>query len=64
MHNRVVWVCAPCHRHIHATFSEKELALTYNSVNALKAHPRIRRFIDWIEDKPPAFKPKSRSWKR
>jgi hypothetical protein len=29
-----LWVCRPCHNHIHATFDEKELALTITTVSA------------------------------
>jgi hypothetical protein len=30
-----------CHNEIHATMSEAELARNYNSVEALRAHPRL-----------------------
>jgi hypothetical protein len=52
MQTRVLWVCKPCHRHIHATLSEKQLAHDYNTRGALLAHPEIARFVRWIADKP------------
>jgi hypothetical protein len=44
-----------CHRKIHQTFSEKELARGYASWEALAAHPEIATFIAWVRKRPPEF---------
>lgn len=44
-----------CHRKIHATFSEKELARHFPTWEALRAHPSIADFIRWVANKPPEF---------
>ena len=44
-----------CHREIHATLSETELARDYATIEALRAHPRLARFIHWIAKRPPDF---------
>jgi 5-methylcytosine-specific restriction endonuclease McrA len=44
-----------CHRKIHATFSEKELARDYATWTALQAHPEIASFIGWVQKKPPEY---------
>jgi hypothetical protein len=44
-----------CHRTIHATLSNKELARSYATPEALRGHPEIARFIDWVSDKEPDF---------
>ncbi|WP_041527080.1 HNH endonuclease family protein [Paracoccus aminophilus] len=44
-----------CHKTIHATFSETELARRYNTIAALQADPRIARFVAWIAKRPPGF---------
>lgn len=44
-----------CHRTIHARFTESELARTYNTAEALRAHDDIARFIAWVKKKPPEF---------
>lgn len=44
-----------CHNEIHAAFSETDLARHYNTIGALRAHPRIARFIAWVGDRPPDF---------
>ncbi|WP_374568650.1 HNH endonuclease [Ideonella sp.] len=44
-----------CHRKIHATFNEKELARNFHSWESLRAHPAIADFIRWVASKPPEF---------
>jgi len=60
-HERItatLWVCRACHNQIHRLFSEKELALTYNSREALLGDERLRTFVDWLASKPPGFMPR------
>ena len=61
---RILWVCRPCHNHIHDVLSEKELEACYNTRQALLGHPEIRRFVAWISSKPEGLKPGSRSMRR
>ncbi|MFC5565895.1 HNH endonuclease [Rubellimicrobium aerolatum] len=44
-----------CHKEIHATLSEAELARDYATPEALRAHPRLSRFVDWVVRRPPHF---------
>lgn len=44
-----------CHRKIHATFTEKELARTYNTWEALRTHYMIQAFIVWVAKKASDF---------
>ncbi|MEM1075872.1 MAG: HNH endonuclease [Pseudomonadota bacterium] len=44
-----------CHREIHATLTEAELASDYNTVTALRTHPRLQRFLAWVRKRPPGF---------
>lgn len=44
-----------CHKEIHATLSETELARAFNTVAALRAHPRLARFVAWVSTRPPEF---------
>lgn len=57
-----------CHNEIHAALSEAELARVYNNVEALRAHPRIARFVAWVRKRPNGFHSKTpggrRAWKR
>ena len=44
-----------CHREIHATLTEAELAAEYHTIDALRAHPRLAKFLVWIRKRPPEF---------
>ncbi len=44
-----------CHRQIHALFSETELARQLNSAEAIRQHPQMQRFIQWVKNKPDGF---------
>lgn len=44
-----------CHRKIHATLTEKELARSYASWAALQAHPEIASFVAWVQKKAPEY---------
>jgi hypothetical protein len=50
--HRTVDLCVPCHKQIHATVDNKELERRYNTLEALAAHPEIRKFVGWIGNKP------------
>ncbi|MEM9639841.1 MAG: HNH endonuclease, partial [Pseudomonadota bacterium] len=44
-----------CHREIHATLTEAELARDYADMDALRRHPRLEKFIAWVRKRPPGF---------
>lgn len=44
-----------CHREIHATLSENEIARGFATLEALRAHPRLARFVAWVARRPPHF---------
>lgn len=44
-----------CHRAIHASFTNAELARLPPEPAALSANPAIARFLEWIAGKPPDF---------
>jgi len=48
VHERIVRLCKPCHRMVHATLSEKELERDYNTLEALRSHPDIAAFVGWV----------------
>lgn len=41
-----------CHRQIHALLTETQLARDYFTVEALRNHPELAKFIQWISRKP------------
>ena len=44
-----------CHKEIHARFSEAELARQFNTPEAIRADPRMERYLAWIAKRPPGF---------
>ena len=44
-----------CNKTIHANFSNSDLEKRYSTAEALLAHEDIKRFVDWIANKPPDF---------
>lgn len=44
-----------CHNEIHATLTETELARDFNTVESLRAHPHLAKFIAWVARRPPGF---------
>lgn len=50
--HRTVGLCSPCHRHVHVAIPNKELEREYNTLEALKAHPDVERFVEWVRRKP------------
>jgi len=49
-----------CHRQVHALLSETDLARTYNTAEALLAHPEVARFVAWVKTKPDDFMERTR----
>jgi hypothetical protein len=45
---RKIRVCQPCHSKIHSVLTEKEMERGYNTVEALRAHPEVAKFVAWI----------------
>jgi len=45
---RVAWLCRPCQNQIHALFTEKQLERELNTLEALKAHPEVWKFVEWL----------------
>jgi len=64
LHGSYVYIHEVCHKQIHALFTEKQLELEYNTIEKLKSHKDVQRFIKWISKKPLNFNIKLRVRKR
>jgi hypothetical protein len=49
-----------CHTKIHSIFSERELYDFYHTVERLRDHPEMDKFIKWIKKQPPEYKDRNR----
>ncbi|HEV8291558.1 MAG TPA: HNH endonuclease signature motif containing protein [Tepidisphaeraceae bacterium] len=46
-------LCKPCHKQLHATFSNIELEKVYPTLEALRAAPKLQPFLKWIRKQKP-----------
>ncbi|HEX6987655.1 MAG TPA: hypothetical protein VF170_19910, partial [Planctomycetaceae bacterium] len=46
-------LCRPCHRQLHATFTEKELERRFPTVEALTRAEELRPYLDWVRRRKP-----------
>lgn len=53
-----------CHKEVHAALTEAELARSYNTVAALRAHPPLAKFLAWVAKRPPDFHGKTKGGRR
>ncbi|SEI99539.1 hypothetical protein SAMN04488058_10346 [Deinococcus reticulitermitis] len=45
-------LCPACHKFLHRTFTNAELAGEYRDVSTLLAHEDVRRFVAWVQRQP------------
>ena len=43
-----VMLCRPCHKQIHAVYTNKELREDYDTIDALREASRLQEYIEWI----------------
>jgi hypothetical protein len=48
-----VWLCSPCHKQIHTLFDNHTLARDLNTLERLKAEPRLQTFVAWVRKQRP-----------
>lgn len=48
-----------CHRKLHTVFSERELLNHYHTVERIREHSEMQKFIMWVAKKPPEYYDKS-----
>ena len=46
-------LCKPCHKQLHATFSNADLARRYDSVESLRGAAALQPFLGWIRRQKP-----------
>ncbi|MEM6703179.1 MAG: HNH endonuclease [Acidobacteriota bacterium] len=51
---------AICHGKIHSVLTEAELARSYATIEALRGHPEIARFVRWVAKRPPGYRSSNR----
>ena len=46
------WLCTNCHKQIHALYTNKELAIRLNTIEALENDEKISKYIKYIKKQP------------
>ena len=50
-YSETVDLCQPCHSTIHRTFTNRELARGFTSVQALQQAEPLQKYLTWIKNK-------------
>lgn len=50
-HGPTVPLCQPCHSTLHLTFTNKELAQHFNTIDKLQQAPALQKYLNWIRTK-------------
>ena len=45
-------LCIPCHKQIHALYTNEEIAARLTTIDKLKEDPQLSRFLKWIRKQP------------
>ncbi len=53
-----------CHQKIHSVFSLKELRDEYHTIESLRQHEEIKKFISWVAKKDPDFYQRNKRMRR
>lgn len=46
-------LCRPCHKQVHATFSNTELVQKFSDIPSLRSAPQLQPFLNWIRKQKP-----------
>ncbi len=57
-------LCRPCHRQIHAIYTEKALEEKFGTLESLLAAEGLQRWIRWIRKRKPTARIKTKTSKR
>ena len=47
-------LCPPCHRQVHALFTNSTLAAELDSLEKLRRNPEVQRYVRWVRKQPDA----------
>nr|WP_225986604.1 HNH endonuclease [Rufibacter sp. LB8] len=50
-HGPTAPLCQPCHSTIHLTFTNKELAVLYNTLEKLRQAEDLQKYLLWVKTK-------------
>lgn len=57
-------ICSQCHGMVHATYTNKTLAVAYSTAEELRAAPELAAFIKWVRKQPTTRKKRNKERRR
>ncbi|RXJ04011.1 HNH endonuclease [Anaerobacillus alkaliphilus] len=57
-------LCIPCHKQIHALFTNEQLAANLSTIEQLEANDEMQKYLKWIKKQPPTVLPKLKKSKQ
>ncbi len=51
--SQTIWVCSLCGRQVHALFTHYELIYQLNTIEKLRTHLLIKKYLKWLWKKNP-----------
>jgi hypothetical protein len=57
-------LCSQCHGMVHATFTNRTLAVGYTTIDELRTCPELAPFIKWVRKQPPGRKKRNKARRR
>lgn len=55
----ISYICEACHKHIHALYTNKELAIRLSTIKDLQSDEQISKYLKFIKKQPASKKVKS-----
>ena len=46
-------ICRTCHRQLHLVFTNNELEREVNTIEKIRSHPRMQKYLSWVSAKNP-----------
>lgn len=56
----IAYICEACHKHIHALYTNRELAIRLNTIKDLQEDEKIAKYLKFIKKQPSSKKVRSR----
>jgi hypothetical protein len=57
-------LCPQCHGMVHATYTNRTLALQYASIEELRQAPELKKFLGWVRKQPPSRRKRNKPRRR
>ena len=46
-------ICSACHQQLHILLDNKEFTKNFNTLEKLKAKPKVQKFLSWVKKQKP-----------